>query len=396
MSDTNAATRHGIPDVADPLPLFAAWLAEAGRQELNDPNAMALATSTPDGRPSVRMVLLKGHDDQGFVFYTNQQSRKGEEAQANPRAALLFHWKSLRRQVRVEGPLQPVSDAEAGRLLQQPGTGVAAGGGGVRPVAAVAWAGGAGTPGRGPGRALSRGHHPAAGRTGPGSGWRRSESSSGRTCRSACTTAAFSRAQPTDGRPARFTRDRAGAWASVRSSVRSGASATQDAMMLPGCLIGIECHAYPQDIVAAGRRRCRGGGVGHGADGRAHLGRPRHRVARARGQPGRGAAGRGGPVGGDDRGDDGGDREGERRPQRRGARNVRSVRGAAWGDGRRAAPGRWGHGELRQHHGAGGRPGGPACTADGCHGRAAPRGGRRREQQQRAPRGAVRQRGGRC
>ncbi len=117
MSQTDAAPPRdqplGIPEVDDPIALFDAWLAEAGRLEPNDPNAMALATSTADGRPSVRMVLLKDHDADGFVFYTNQQSRKGEELRANPRAALLFHWKSLRRQVRIEGPLGPVSDAEA-------------------------------------------------------------------------------------------------------------------------------------------------------------------------------------------------------------------------------------------------------------------------------------------
>jgi len=97
----------------DPHWLFESWLAEAMKQELNDPTAMALATATPDGQPTVRMVLLKGHDARGFVFYTNMDSRKGEELAANPRAALLFHWKSLRRQVRIEGSVGPVSDAEA-------------------------------------------------------------------------------------------------------------------------------------------------------------------------------------------------------------------------------------------------------------------------------------------
>ncbi len=103
----------GIPDVADPFRLFEAWMEAAKASEPNDPNALALATATPDGRPSVRMVLLKGVDDGGFVFYTNYESRKGGELQANPHAALLFHWKSLRRQVRVEGPASPVTDAEA-------------------------------------------------------------------------------------------------------------------------------------------------------------------------------------------------------------------------------------------------------------------------------------------
>ena len=97
----------------DPFARFAAWYAEAERLEPNDPNAMTLATSTPQGRPSARAVLLKGHDPRGFVFYTNMQSRKGDELAANPHAALLFHWKSLRRQVRVEGPVEPVTLAEA-------------------------------------------------------------------------------------------------------------------------------------------------------------------------------------------------------------------------------------------------------------------------------------------
>ena len=98
---------------SDPHALFEEWLAEARLSEPNDPEAMTVATSDPQGRPSARMVLLKGHDERGFVFYTNSRSRKGGELDANPHAALLFHWKSLRRQVRVEGPIEPVSDAEA-------------------------------------------------------------------------------------------------------------------------------------------------------------------------------------------------------------------------------------------------------------------------------------------
>jgi pyridoxamine 5'-phosphate oxidase len=97
----------------DPHALFDEWLAEARLSEPNDPTAMALATADGDGRPSVRMVLMKGHDPRGFVFYTNLDSRKGEELAANPRAALLFHWKSLRRPVRIEGPVEPVSAEEA-------------------------------------------------------------------------------------------------------------------------------------------------------------------------------------------------------------------------------------------------------------------------------------------
>lgn len=97
----------------EPFALFESWFAEAQASEPNDANAMALATATTDGRPSVRMVLLKDHGADGFVFYTNARSRKGAEIAANPQAALLFHWKSLRRQVRIEGSLREVSPAEA-------------------------------------------------------------------------------------------------------------------------------------------------------------------------------------------------------------------------------------------------------------------------------------------
>lgn len=97
----------------DPFAIFDAWFAEARSSEPNDPNAMALATATPDGHPSVRMVLLKGHGPDGFVFYTNFHSRKGGELAANRNVALLFHWKSLRRQIRIEGTVAEVTAAEA-------------------------------------------------------------------------------------------------------------------------------------------------------------------------------------------------------------------------------------------------------------------------------------------
>lgn len=97
----------------DPIAQFRQWLAEAEASEPNDATAMSLATATPEGRPSVRMVLLKEVDARGFVFYTNLGSRKAAELIANPHAALGFHWKTLRRQVRVEGPVEPVTDAEA-------------------------------------------------------------------------------------------------------------------------------------------------------------------------------------------------------------------------------------------------------------------------------------------
>ena len=97
----------------DPHALFEEWFAEARLAEPEWPEAVALATADASGAPSVRMVLLKGHDARGFVFYTNSRSRKGGELAANPQAALLFHWKSLRRQVRIEGPVEPVDEAEA-------------------------------------------------------------------------------------------------------------------------------------------------------------------------------------------------------------------------------------------------------------------------------------------
>ncbi|NUQ19083.1 MAG: pyridoxamine 5'-phosphate oxidase [Sphingomonas sp.] len=98
---------------SDPFQLFDEWFAEAQASEPSDANAMALATADDEGRPSVRIVLLKSHGSDGFVFYTNQRSRKGEELAHNPHAALLFHWKSLRRQVRIEGPVSLVSCEEA-------------------------------------------------------------------------------------------------------------------------------------------------------------------------------------------------------------------------------------------------------------------------------------------
>jgi pyridoxamine 5'-phosphate oxidase len=97
----------------DPDVLFESWFAEARASEPNDPNAVALATATAEGRPSVRMVLMKDHDARGFTFHTNLDSRKGEEIAANPQASMLFHWKTLRRQVRIEGRIEPVGQAEA-------------------------------------------------------------------------------------------------------------------------------------------------------------------------------------------------------------------------------------------------------------------------------------------
>lgn len=102
-----------IRENSDPLALFRDWYAEAAKSEPNDPDAVALATVGPDGTPSARMVLLKGYDPAGFVFYTNYESRKGQHLRMHTKAALLFHWKSLRRQIRLEGPVSQTTPEEA-------------------------------------------------------------------------------------------------------------------------------------------------------------------------------------------------------------------------------------------------------------------------------------------
>jgi pyridoxamine 5'-phosphate oxidase len=119
MTDTTSM-KHQTPLTSgdftaadEPFALFEAWLNEAIKSEPNDPNAMALATVDPDGLPDVRMVLMKGFDTEGFVFYSHIASQKGRELAANPKAALLFHWKSLRRQVRIRGNVSPVTAEEA-------------------------------------------------------------------------------------------------------------------------------------------------------------------------------------------------------------------------------------------------------------------------------------------
>jgi pyridoxamine 5'-phosphate oxidase len=109
----DSLTRRDPESAEDPFALFGAWFAEAKASEPNDPEAMALATADADGLPNVRMVLLKGFDSRGFVFYTNTESQKGTELMASRKAALAMHWKSLRRQVRVRGPVELVSEAEA-------------------------------------------------------------------------------------------------------------------------------------------------------------------------------------------------------------------------------------------------------------------------------------------
>lgn len=109
----NKETPETFIPPANPYDLFEEWLALAEESEINDPNAMCLATATTTGKPSARMMLLKGIDKDGFVFYTNNQSHKGEQILNNKNAALCFHWKSLRKQVRVEGIIEEVSDEEA-------------------------------------------------------------------------------------------------------------------------------------------------------------------------------------------------------------------------------------------------------------------------------------------
>jgi pyridoxamine 5'-phosphate oxidase len=113
MNDDASTHESDITDAGDPIALFNSWYAEATASEPTLPDAVALATADAQGRPSARMVLLKGADDRGFVFYTNLESRKGQELAARPQAALCFHWKSLLRQVRVEGAVSRVSDEEA-------------------------------------------------------------------------------------------------------------------------------------------------------------------------------------------------------------------------------------------------------------------------------------------
>ncbi|TPP10186.1 pyridoxamine 5'-phosphate oxidase [Rhizobium glycinendophyticum] len=102
----------------EPFALFATWLKDAEASEINDPNAVALATVDADGLPNVRMVLLKGYDSRGFVFYTNFESQKGQEILGQKKAAMCFHWKSLRRQIRLRGEVEVVSDAEADEYYQ--------------------------------------------------------------------------------------------------------------------------------------------------------------------------------------------------------------------------------------------------------------------------------------
>jgi pyridoxamine 5'-phosphate oxidase len=109
----NELTLGDFTEAGEPFALFQNWFAEAGKSEPNDPNAMSLATVDADGLPDVRMVLLKGMDERGFVFYSNEESAKGRQLAAVPKAAALFHWKSLRRQIRLRGTVSLASEEEA-------------------------------------------------------------------------------------------------------------------------------------------------------------------------------------------------------------------------------------------------------------------------------------------
>ncbi|GGF82891.1 pyridoxine/pyridoxamine 5'-phosphate oxidase [Azorhizobium oxalatiphilum] len=113
METQNPLTSGDFTAAAEPFRLFSEWLEDAKKSEPNDPHAMTLATVDADGLPDARMVLMNGLDERGFVFFTNTESNKGLELAVNPKAALVFHWKSLRRQVRVRGPVERVTDAEA-------------------------------------------------------------------------------------------------------------------------------------------------------------------------------------------------------------------------------------------------------------------------------------------
>ena len=113
MKHPSWLTSGDFTDAEEPLRLFSAWFEEAAASEPRDPTAMALATVDTEGLPNVRMVLMKGFDERGFVFYTNIDSQKGRELDESRRAALLFHWKSSNRQVRLRGPIERVEDAEA-------------------------------------------------------------------------------------------------------------------------------------------------------------------------------------------------------------------------------------------------------------------------------------------
>ena len=180
---------------AEPLRLFQDWLDDATSSEPNDPNAMALATVDTDGLPDVRMVLLKGFDERGFVFYTNTGSAKGRELAATMKAALVFHWKSLRRQVRVRGPVEQVSDAEADEYFATRPRGSRIGAWASTAVAAARQPLRAGEGGRGRDRPPCHRRHPPSTALDRLSHHAGARSNSGTTGRSGCMTASSSAAR---------------------------------------------------------------------------------------------------------------------------------------------------------------------------------------------------------
>ena len=149
-------------EAGDPFALFFAWMAEAEASEPADPEAMAVATVDADGLPNVRMILLKGADERGFVFYTNCESAKGNELAANPKAALLFYWKSLGRQIRMRGPVEPATRSRGRRLFRHPPSREPHRRLRLAPVAAARLARGARGRSRAPDRGLRRGPGGAA------------------------------------------------------------------------------------------------------------------------------------------------------------------------------------------------------------------------------------------
>ena len=201
----NALSSSDFTEADDPFALFRQWFAEAAEKEVNDPDAITLATVDASGMPDARAMLCKQVDERGFVFYTNAESAKGGEIAANPKAAILYHWKSLRRQVRARGPLAKISDAEVGRLFRQPAARSAA----SAPGRASSRGRSSRAPSSGGGRRLDgeirRRRHSAAALLGrlPADADRRS--SSGRTASTACTTA-FASPATREGEPWRRQR----------------------------------------------------------------------------------------------------------------------------------------------------------------------------------------------
>lgn len=209
-------------DVApDPMSQFKRWFDEAVTAKLPEPNAMTLATVDADGQPSARIVLLKGIDDRGFTFFTNYESRKGLDLAANPRAALLFHWVQLERQVRVEGRVEKVSDDESDAYFA------------TRPLGSRVGAWASAQSREVPGRDVLEqreqeyrskfGENPPRPRTGAATAWCRPRWSSGRAARRGCTTASPSACNPeATGRSCGCRPEAVGARLNMRQQRRTG------------------------------------------------------------------------------------------------------------------------------------------------------------------------------